>query len=182
MQITIKEILTTYWPQTVLMIAAVGFLAKRLLDLQTKKIETKHSIFQQNRNTAIMRFIDNYIELQGLYRQILTQKFEFDLIQNEDFLKSLDEKYEQLYSSYFYFKFFLDPLEQTRYSDLIIEMRNVSDEIMTVSNKFLSADKEQLKIELKTFISGKLGENSENFKIIGQIFRKNISQHYAIKI
>ena len=129
-----------------------------------------------------MRFIDNYIELQGLYRKVLTKKFEFDLIQNEDFQKSLGEKYDQLYSSYFYFKFLLDPLEQARYSDLITEMRNISDKIMDVSNKYLSADKDQLKIELKTFISGKLGENNENFKIIGQIFRKNVSKHYSIKL
>jgi len=79
MQITFKDILTTYWAQIVLLMAALGFIIKRILDLQIKKIDVKQSLFQQNRNAAIMRFMDTYIELQGLYRQILCQTFDFNM-------------------------------------------------------------------------------------------------------
>ncbi len=83
MQITFKDILTIYWAQTVLIIAALGFLIKRVLDLRTKKIEAKQTLFQQNRNTVIMRFMDNYIGLQGFYRQILSPTFDFKQLVNE---------------------------------------------------------------------------------------------------
>lgn len=111
MEITLKDILTTYWAQTVLVTATIGFLLKRVLELRAKKIEEKQSLFQTNRNAVIMRFMDNYVQLQGLYRQILDVNFDVKKIESDEFIKLLSEKFEELYSSYFYFKLFLDPLE-----------------------------------------------------------------------
>lgn len=111
MEITLKDILTTYWAQTVLVTATIEFLLKRVLELRAKKIEEKQSLFQTNRNAVIMRFMDNYVQLQGLYRQILDVNFDVKKIESDEFIKLLSEKFEELYSSYFYFKLFLDPLE-----------------------------------------------------------------------
>ena len=182
MQITLKDILTTYWAQTVLLMAVLGFLLKRIFDLRTKKIEVKQSLFQQNRNTAIIRFIDTYIELQSLYRQILSQTFDNNTIGNTDFYKLAEEKYEQLYSSFFYFKIFLDPLEQARYADLVTEMRNISTKLFDTSTKIYTGDKDLLIAELKAYISDKLKENNENIKVIGQVFRENAGKHFPVQL
>ena len=182
MQITLKDILTTYWAQTVLLMAVIGFLLKRIFDLRTKKIEVKQSLFQQNRNTAIIRFIDTYIGLQSLYRQILSQTFDNNNIGNTDFNKLADEKYEQLYSSFFYFTIFLDPLEQARYADLVTEMRNISTKIIDTSTKVYTGDKDLLIAELKAYISDKLKVNKENIKVIGQIFRENAAKHFPVRL
>jgi hypothetical protein len=182
MEITLKDILTTYWAQTVLLLAALGFLLKRIFDIRTKKIEVKQSLFQQNRNTAIVRFIDTYIGLQSLYRQILSQTFDSNKIGNADFNKLIEEKYEQLYASYFYFKIFLDPLEQVRYGDLVTEMQNISSKFIDTSTKFYTGDKDLLIAELKTYISDKLKENNENIKVIGQVFRENSAKHFPVQL
>jgi hypothetical protein len=182
MEITLKDILTTYWAQTVLLLATFGFLLKRIFDLRTKKIEVKQNQFQQNRNAAIIRFIDTYIGLQSLYRQILSQTFDTNKIGNTDFNELIEDKYEQLYASYFYFKILLDPLEQARYSDLITEMRNISAKIIDTSTKINASDKDLLIPELKTYISDKLKENNDNLKVIGQIFRDNSAKHFPVSL
>ena len=182
MEITLKDILTTYWAQTILLLAALGFLLKRFFDLRTKKIEIKQSLFQQNRNIAIVRFIDTYIGLQSLYRQILGQTFDSNKIVNTDFNKLIDERFEQLYASYFYFKVFLDPLEQARYADLVTEMQNISSKILDTSIKIKTGDKNLLIPELKTYIAAKLKVNNENIKVIGQIFRENSAKHFHVQL
>lgn len=182
MQITLKDILTTYWAQTVLLLAAFGFLLKRIFDLRTKKIEVKQSLFQQNRNTAIIRFIDTYIGVQGAYRQILSWTFDTNKIGNTDFNKLTEAKYEKLYDSYFYFKMFLDPSEQVRYADLVTEMKNISEKIIETSIKIHAGDKDLLIAELKTYISDKLKENNNNIKVIGQIFRDNAAKHFPVRL
>ena len=108
----------------------------------------KQSLFQQNRNNAIIRFIDAYVGLQGLYRQILSQTFDLNKIGNSNFYSLIDDKYEQLYSSYFYFKFYLDPLEQVRYADLVTEMQNIFAKIADVATKSSSDDKNLLIADL----------------------------------
>ncbi|RZK06554.1 MAG: hypothetical protein EOO46_15175 [Flavobacterium sp.] len=182
MEITLKDILTTYWAQTVLLLATLGFLIKRLFDLRTKRIEMKQSLFQQNRNIAIIRFIDAYVGLQGLYRQILSQTFDLNKIGNSNFYNLIDDKYEQLYSSYFYFKFFLDPLEQVRYADLVKEMQNIFSKIADVATKSSSDDKNLMIADLKQYISEKLKENNDNIKVIGEIFRENSTKHFPVRL
>jgi hypothetical protein len=182
MEITLKDILTTYWAQTVLLLATLGFLIKRIFDLRTKKIEVKQNLFQQNRNAAIIRFIDKYIGLQSLYRQILSQTFDTNKISKTDFNELIEDKYEQLYASYFYFKMFLDPLEQVRYADLITEMQNISAKIIDTSAKINTGDKDLLIPELKTYISDKLRVNNDNIKVIGQIFRDNSVKHFPVRL
>jgi hypothetical protein len=182
MEITLKDILTTYWAQTVLLLATLGFLLKRIFDIRAKKIEVKQSLFQQNRNTAIVRFIDKYIGLQSLYRQFLSQTFDSNKIGNIDFNKLIEEKYEQLYASYFYFKIFLDLLEQARYAHLVTEMQNIFSKIIDTSTKIYAGNKDLLIPELKTYISDKLKENNENIKVIGQIFRENSAKHFPVQL
>ena len=182
MEITLKDILTTYWAQTVLLLAALGFLLKRILEIQTKKAEIKHSIFQQNRNTAIVQFFNIYIELQKTYRQILSETFDRNKIGNSDFDKLIEEKYEQLYASYFYFKILLDPLEQARYVDLVASMQNIMAKIKVTSVEIYAGDRESLIKELTRYIAENLDKNATNIKVIGQMFRENADKHFPIKL
>jgi len=60
-------------------------------------------------------------------------------------------------------------------------MQNVLTKISDVSIKPDTNDKELLIRELKKFITGKLKENNDNIKVIGEIFRENTSKHYPVK-
>jgi hypothetical protein len=182
MQISIKEILTIYWSQTVLIIAGFGYLIKRIFDLRTKKIEIKQNLFQQNRMNVIMRFMESYIKLQQFYRQICQPEFNLKEQTTQVFHESLSRILEELYASFFYLRLFLDPLEQARYSDLMNEMRNISTTIKESAKKTPENAPLRSEVDVKDFIDGKLRVNNENFKIISEIFRENSNKHYAIKI
>lgn len=182
MNITLKDLLTTYWAQTVLIVAAVAYLIKRALDERSKKIAIKHELFQQKRNGIITQFLDAYIELQKLYRQILNPSFDIQTITSKDHLSRVDERFEELYAAYFRFRIFVDPMEQTRYSDLVTVMRNISVEINQTSKEMASGDKEATWAGLQKYISDRLKENNDNLKVIGKMFRDNADEGYPLKM
>lgn len=67
---TLKELLTTYWSQVTLLLLALGYLTKRLLDLKSKKTEINHSLLQQNRLIAIKSYFSSYSKVELMWHQI----------------------------------------------------------------------------------------------------------------
>ncbi|MES2328581.1 MAG: hypothetical protein V4539_03195 [Bacteroidota bacterium] len=182
MNITLRDLLTTYWAQTVLAVAAVAYLIKRILDERSKKIAIKQELFQQKRNAIVMQFLDAYIELQKLYRQILNPSFDIQTITSKDYLLKVDEKFEELYAAYFRFRIFVDQMEQTRYSDLVTAMRNILVEINKTSKAMVTGDNETTVAGLQKYISERLKENNENLKVIGKLFRDNADKGYPLTL
>lgn len=66
----IKEILTTYWSQSVLLILGIAYFIKRFFDNNSKKIEIKYSLFQQNRIVAVNTFFTNYAQVEFMWHKI----------------------------------------------------------------------------------------------------------------
>jgi hypothetical protein len=66
----IKEILTTYWSQSVLIILGIAYFIKRIFDSKSKKLEIKYSLFQQNRIIAVNTFFSNYAKVEFMWHQI----------------------------------------------------------------------------------------------------------------
>lgn len=64
----IEKLLTVYWPQTTLLLVAVGYPIKRALDNKSKKIEINYTIFQQRRLEALQRFILAYSNIEQVWR------------------------------------------------------------------------------------------------------------------
>ncbi|UEG50775.1 hypothetical protein LK994_04715 [Ferruginibacter lapsinanis] len=65
-----KEILTTYWSQVTLLLLAIGYLIKRIFDDRSKKAEINHSVYQQNRISALTNFFRNYAAVELMWKQI----------------------------------------------------------------------------------------------------------------
>ena len=172
MSITLREILTIYWPQAVLLLAAVGYLLKAVLDIRMKRIEIKQSLFQENRFKVINQFLHAYVRLQKIYREIMHGK----KIEVDDVRSGFDD----LYSEYFLLRMYLDPLEMVRYSDLITEMRSINARICETdipSNQ----DKVNLENEISQFIEERLTVNNKNFKVIGELFREFSFKSQSLK-
>ncbi len=177
----IKEILTLYWSQTVLIIAALGYLIKRAYDLRSKKVEQKHSLFQQNRINVIMKFIDSYIELEEKYKLIPEGRLNLKQLSAVEFEELFLKKYSNLYSSYFYLKFYLEPLELARYGDIVTYMRNISSKISDFYKKTEMESNLEVVQELNTSISDTVKINNENFKVIANLFREYSDKHFVLK-
>jgi len=82
----IKDILTTYWSQVTLVSFAIGYLIKRALDNQSKKIEINHSLFQQNRILTVNKFFSNYAKTELMWNQIAI----FDILSRKISSKEID--------------------------------------------------------------------------------------------
>jgi len=65
-----KEILTTYWSQSVLIILSIAYFVKRIFDNKSKKIEIKYSLFQQNRIIAVNTFFSNYAKVEFMWHKL----------------------------------------------------------------------------------------------------------------
>jgi hypothetical protein len=77
----IKELFTTYWSQVTLILLALGYVIKRILDSKSKKIEINHSLFQQNRITTVNRYFAKYAAVELMWNhidifEILTHKLD----------------------------------------------------------------------------------------------------------
>jgi hypothetical protein len=65
-----KELLTTYWSQTTLLLLGVGYLLKRVFDDRSKRVEINHTLFQQNRISAVGTFFKSYAAVELMWRQV----------------------------------------------------------------------------------------------------------------
>lgn len=178
----LKELFTIYWSQSLILIGSLGYLLKRAFDLRSKKVELKYSLFEQNRIDLIMKFLAAYLELEEEYKLIPEGRFKITEMNPVNFDSMYLKKNANLYSSYFYLKLFLDPLELARYSDLVSEMRIISSEIKNAYIKLEIEEESKVVNDLKEFIIKKIGANNGNVKVIGELFRKYSNKSYSIKM
>lgn len=69
-KMTIEKLFTTYWSQVTLLLVGVGYFIKRGFDLKSKKLEINHSLFQQNRITAVSNFLAAYGKTELMWREL----------------------------------------------------------------------------------------------------------------
>ena len=67
---TLKEIFTTYWSQVTLLLLAIGYLLKRILDIRSKKTEINHTLFQQNRINSVKNYFSKYAKAELMWHQL----------------------------------------------------------------------------------------------------------------
>ena len=70
----IEQLFTTYWSQVTLLLIGFGYFVKRIFDQKSKKLEINHSLFQENRITAISNFLSTYAKTELMWREIAIYK------------------------------------------------------------------------------------------------------------
>jgi hypothetical protein len=163
-QITLKDILSRYWGETILIFAGWLYSRKRELVLPRKEIEQKQVLFEENGNNILKRFRESYVKLQGIHRHLCQPGFNFKDTTNEQFNRSIIDCMEELYSSYFYLRLYFEPLEQAPYADLESEMRIISFKIVEISERLPELNGSSLQEELKRLIE-------RNLKLIMRILK-----------
>jgi len=120
----IKELLTTYWNNILIILAIFGFWGQWYFNLRSKKIETKYLLFQQNKIVTVIKFYSCFTRAHKMWEtfpiyKVLSQKlsvidmdniitpslqdmkiclFELSLYFNEEDMKVFDSVNEQLTS------------------------------------------------------------------------------------
>ena len=83
----LKDLFTTYWSQVTLLLIGISYFIKRGLDIKSKKIEINHSLYQQNRLSAINRFFENYAKAELMWNQIAI----YDILSRKLSPKEIDQ-------------------------------------------------------------------------------------------
>ena len=83
----LTDLFTTYWSQVTLILLALGYFIKRILDNKSKKIEINHSLFQQNRINTVNRFFSVSVKVELMFNQIAT----YEILEHKLNAKDIDK-------------------------------------------------------------------------------------------
>jgi hypothetical protein len=158
----VKEILTTYWSQAVLIVLGIAYFVKRILDNQSKKIEIKYSLFQQNRISAVNAFFSNYSKAEFMWHKIP----HWDILQHKIKAAEIDEiVWPPLYAlkqSLFELKVYFPGVDHKHFEELY--------------NNFLKLNRNLLNANVDFSNSKTIKEQADEFTLLrDRIFRENTS-------
>jgi len=128
----LKEILTTYWSQMTLVLLAIGYLIKRIFDDRSKKAEINHTLYQQNRISALTNFFRNYAAVELMWKQIHI----WAIVQNKLSEKEIDEyiwpSINLLKTSVIELKLYFDKVDHDLFEKLLESVLDVNQELSLI--------------------------------------------------
>ena len=65
-----QKLFSEYWSQVTLLLLAISYFIKRIFDNKSKRIEINHSLFQQNRLTAVNSYFKSLARTELMWRQL----------------------------------------------------------------------------------------------------------------
>lgn len=66
----VEQLITHFWGQIAVILTAIGFIIKNILDSFYKKKELKYSFFYSKRIDALLNFIDAYVDYDRFFYDI----------------------------------------------------------------------------------------------------------------
>ncbi|MBK7626012.1 MAG: hypothetical protein IPJ16_02220 [Bacteroidales bacterium] len=128
----IKDLLTTYWSQVTLMLFAVGFLLKRILDNKSKKIEINHSLFQQNRLIAVKLFFSKYAKAELMWHQIAIYEILNRKIPTKEIDKIIFPYLNELEETLLELKIYFDSNDHKYFEDLTKGLLSINEKLLSI--------------------------------------------------
>ncbi len=172
----LSKLLTEYFPQLLVVLGIFGYLIKLNLESKTKKAESRHNLFQQNKLDAIKGFYVSYVACELAFTNIST----IQLLTNKYSPIELDVKTKEpisgLLSSQLILNLFIDELEL----DII---KNIVDRIMDIhrsyQNSFMTSSEENFTIQKSNSLQSKFEtmriDNEKDLKKFGLLFQVSMN-------
>jgi hypothetical protein len=127
-----KAILSTYFPQLLLVLGGITYFIKRYFDLKTKKVEIRHSIFQQNRANAVNRFFLSYTRCQRSIESISISRLLNNNYTADELDKIIQENINDLLSDDLTMSLYFD-------QDLLTKFNLITKNMMRINNLYSDA-------------------------------------------
>ena len=172
--ITIKDILTTYWSQTTLILIAVGFIIRSYTDLKVKKTEINHNLFQEKKMESVNRFFSNTATTIQMWKDLPI----LQILENQFTAKEIDKlifpNLNELRRNVLELKIYFDKKEHIQYQRIIELMHEINSKL---SSTYFSYDKEISTIvksnNFQDLRDNKLEEINKVLEIITEKIRKD---------
>lgn len=120
--ISLKDLATIYSGVTLAVLGVIGYFIKRYYDLKSKKVEIRHSLFQQNKITAITYYLSSYIHIDKLVHKMIVDDEILVPIQLEHDLVSATENFK---ISLMQLNLYLLPDEMKNYQTLYLNIEGI---------------------------------------------------------
>lgn len=164
LEITLVDLLTTYWSQVTLLFFGLGFLIKRSLDLKSKKLEINHTIFQNQRLEAVNSFFENYSKSEIMWNSIAI----WDILNHKVSAIELDQlvfpTLNDLKKNGLELKIYIGEGDFKLIDKIIENMSNINEKL---SEEYFNFDKDKNVVQktndFQSFRDKKLKENKELF-------------------
>lgn len=167
----IEKLLTLYWPQTTLVLLAIGYFIKRVLDNKSKKIEINYTIFQQKRLEALQNFISAYSSAEQMWREINLDEVATKTITAEKLDEILELPMKKMKNSVFELQVYLDNEDYILFEKIL---SNTTSYRTALTYLFFYSDKSAFELlsTFKTNSSHFLEDNRVLIKQVNNIVKK----------
>ena len=170
---TPQEILTTYWSQTILILGFITYFIQKIYDSRLKKVESRHSLFQEYKINTIMKFLSTYAKVEQTWQHIP----HLGIIENKFTAKEIDAMIWPLMNELQGTKnelfVFLDETEVLLFEDIISSILKLHTNIYSLySNTFELASIISTSNEFHSLRSKSFKENKDRILEIGKMTRK----------
>ncbi|WP_299761144.1 hypothetical protein [uncultured Pontibacter sp.] len=165
----LEKLFVEYWSQITLLLLAIGYFIKRFFDTKSRKVEINHTLFQQNRISAVNNFYSSYAKAKLMWEQLAI----YEILSREIDPKTIDAvvfpSLNDLNKNLLEIKIYFDE-EETNYFDELVKG------LMSINGKLhaLYYDTKPLSARADDFYSfrTKVSEaNSGVLKKLNQIIR-----------
>jgi hypothetical protein len=129
---TIKDLLTTYWSQVTLILLALGYLVKRILDIKTRKAEINHSLFQQNRITSVKTFFAKYAKAELMWHQLTVYEILDKKLSAKELDKIIFPHLNELQETLLELKIYFDDDHQKYFEQLTKGILSIHDRLLNL--------------------------------------------------
>lgn len=168
--ITTKELLTTYWSQFTLLLLSVGYLIRRLLDIQAKKNEINHNLFQQKRLESVNTFFTNCSRIEHLWKSSLV----WDIMDNKINVTEIDNVISPILNemkrNVLELQIYFSETEHVKFAKVSENLHLINGNLMTLYFSSISVSDKSKKF--LSFREERLLENTEYFKEIANMLKK----------
>lgn len=169
----LKELLTTYFAQIILVLGGFGslifYFIKRTFDLKSNKIEIKYSLFQQNRINAIQEFINSYKNIEQIYNEIDYGKIEKGECDEKELHIKFQPFFNKFRSAYSNLYFYFNPKEREDFKKIYLAVFEAYSLLSSIPKEAKEA------LDLKIFIDF-LQPNEQRLHRIGHYMRLDYSK------
>jgi len=130
--ISLKELLTTYFSQLTLILAALGYMLKRVFDTISKKTEINHNLFQQKRLESVNNFFKTYAQTEQMWNSIST----WDILEHKIPAKEMDSiifpHINELKRNVLELQIYFDDKEHKSFVDILDNVNSINSKLSKV--------------------------------------------------
>lgn len=163
----LEKLLTLYWPQTTLILLAIGYLIKRVLDNKSKKIEINYAIFQQKRLEAMQKFITAFSNSEQAWRLINLDEVASKSITADKLGDIVEPVLREMKSSVLELQIYLDNADYALFEEVLA---NTNNYYLALSRLYFNYDAEKTSyIKLQEFQEHSNRYLADNRKLIKQV-------------